>query len=219
MGAWCGKMRLGGAPPPPSFSPSFSKSGLFFSKLFQRKLWPFCGISMGCKASKPKVSSSKYFAFSLGSKNPSHAARPMGIVEGTSKHASMDAVFRKKNRRLLFHGASAGRGVLRSGRRPMFRWQTTQTAVRSARDGGSIRWLAERPFARRTTSCATTAPAATVVRGRSPIARLIARLFSFPEAGECEAHVCRSAKSTVRFVYGDLRFTRASPLRSRDARA
>jgi hypothetical protein len=39
------------------------------------------------------------------------------------------------------------------------------------------------------TSCATPAPPATVVRGRSPIARPIARLFSFPEAGECEAHV------------------------------
>jgi hypothetical protein len=50
------------------------------------------------------------------------------------------------------------------------------------------------------------ARATSVVRGRSPIAWLIARLFSFPEAGECEAHVSRSAKSTVRFVYGDLRF-------------
>jgi hypothetical protein len=68
------------------------------------------------------------------------------------------------------------------------------------------------PFVRRTTSCATPAPAATVVRGRSPIARLIARLFSFPEAGECEG-MCRSAKSTVRFVYGDLPFYSVSPLR------
>jgi len=30
---------------------------------------------------------------------------------------------------------------------------------------------------------------ATVVRGRGPFARLIARLFSFPDAGECDAHV------------------------------
>jgi hypothetical protein len=104
----CGKMRFGGAPPPPSFSPSLSKSELFSSKLFQRKLWPFCGISMGCKASKPKVSSSKYFVFSLGSKNPSHAARPMGIVEGTSKHASMDAVFPKEKSSLPVQCAGAG---------------------------------------------------------------------------------------------------------------
>ena len=95
--------------------------------------------------------------------------------------------FRKKNRRFLFQRARAGRGVLRSGGLPMFRWQTTQTAVRSARDGGSIRWLAERPFARRTTSCATPAPAATVVRGRSPIARLIARLSAFPKRASARA--------------------------------
>jgi hypothetical protein len=44
-----------------AFSPSLSKSRLFLSKLFQRKLWRFCGISMGCKPSKPKVSLSKYF--------------------------------------------------------------------------------------------------------------------------------------------------------------
>ena len=44
-----------------AFSPSFSKSRLFLSKLFQRKLWRFYGISMGCKPSKPKVSLPKYF--------------------------------------------------------------------------------------------------------------------------------------------------------------
>src|SRR5271163_2658891 len=92
-----GKSPIGGAPQPPSFYPSFSKSRLFFSKLFQRKLWPFCGISMGCKPSKPKVSTSKYFDFSLGSKNPSRASRSVGIVEGTSKHGSIDCVFPKDN--------------------------------------------------------------------------------------------------------------------------
>jgi hypothetical protein len=40
----------------PSISPSFSKSRSFFSKLFQTKLWRFCGISMGCKGFKPKES-------------------------------------------------------------------------------------------------------------------------------------------------------------------
>src|ERR1700735_1122158 len=45
----------------PSFLPSLSKNSVFPSKLFQRKLWWFCGISMSCKASKPKVSVSKFF--------------------------------------------------------------------------------------------------------------------------------------------------------------
>ena len=45
----------------PNFSPSFSKSHMFFSKLFQRKLWWFCGISTGYKGSKPKESLSKFF--------------------------------------------------------------------------------------------------------------------------------------------------------------
>jgi hypothetical protein len=35
---------------------------MFFSKLFQRKLWWFCGISTGYKGSKPKESLSKFFA-------------------------------------------------------------------------------------------------------------------------------------------------------------
>jgi hypothetical protein len=35
---------------------------VFLSKLFQRFLWPFCGISRGYKGSKPKVSASKFFA-------------------------------------------------------------------------------------------------------------------------------------------------------------
>src|SRR5271168_177503 len=34
---------------------------MFFSKLFQRKLWWFCGISTGYKGSKPKESLSKFF--------------------------------------------------------------------------------------------------------------------------------------------------------------
>ena len=40
--------------------PSLSKSKLFCSKLFQRFLWRFCGISTGCKASKPKRSFTKF---------------------------------------------------------------------------------------------------------------------------------------------------------------
>src|SRR5271168_770278 len=45
-----------------SFFASFSKSRLFSSKDFQRKLWRFCGISRGYKGQKPKVSISKFFA-------------------------------------------------------------------------------------------------------------------------------------------------------------
>ena len=43
-----------------AFLPSISKSRPFFAKLFQRFLWRFCGISMGCKASKPKKSFTKF---------------------------------------------------------------------------------------------------------------------------------------------------------------
>jgi hypothetical protein len=35
---------------------------VFLSKLFQRFLWRFCGISRGYKGSNPKVSPSKFFA-------------------------------------------------------------------------------------------------------------------------------------------------------------
>ena len=37
---------------PPCIFPSFSKSRLFCSKLFQTNLWRFCGISMSYKVSK-----------------------------------------------------------------------------------------------------------------------------------------------------------------------
>ena len=43
-----------------AFLPSISKSRPFFAKLFQKFLWWFCGISMGCKASVPKKSFSKF---------------------------------------------------------------------------------------------------------------------------------------------------------------
>ena len=52
----------GRVPPPPSFCPRLSKASVFLSKLFQRFLWRFCGISRGYKGSKPKVSTSKFFA-------------------------------------------------------------------------------------------------------------------------------------------------------------
>src|SRR5271156_1355672 len=45
----------------PSFLASFSKSDLFSSKDFQRKLWRFWGISRTYKGSKPKGSLSKFF--------------------------------------------------------------------------------------------------------------------------------------------------------------
>ena len=44
--------------------PSFSKSRVFRSKLFQTNLWRFCGISMGYKASKRPLMVSKFFSFS-----------------------------------------------------------------------------------------------------------------------------------------------------------
>src|SRR5271170_6008556 len=44
-----------------TFLASLSKSGLFFSKDFQRKLWRFWGISRAYKGSKPKGSISKFF--------------------------------------------------------------------------------------------------------------------------------------------------------------
>jgi hypothetical protein len=56
---------------PPSFFASFSKTRLFFSKLFQRFLWWFCGISTGYNRCKPKTSFSKY----LAAKAASPAAR------------------------------------------------------------------------------------------------------------------------------------------------
>ena len=43
------------------FLASFSKSGLFLSKDFQRFLWRFSGISTGYKGKKSKVSASKFF--------------------------------------------------------------------------------------------------------------------------------------------------------------
>src|SRR5271168_5194569 len=44
-----------------AFLASLSKSGLFFSKNFQTKLWRFWGISRTYKGSKPKGSISKFF--------------------------------------------------------------------------------------------------------------------------------------------------------------
>jgi hypothetical protein len=55
--------RAGGSRQHPKFLPSFSKSSVFLSKLFQRFLWWFCGISRGYKVSKPKCPLSKLFAF------------------------------------------------------------------------------------------------------------------------------------------------------------
>ena len=66
-------------PRPPSFSPSFSKSRLFCSKLFQTFLWRFCGISRGYKASKPTLTASKFFgprsAEAIGRSRPAEATR------------------------------------------------------------------------------------------------------------------------------------------------
>ena len=40
---------------PPCIFPSISKIRLVFAKLFQRKLWRFCGISTGCKPPDPTM--------------------------------------------------------------------------------------------------------------------------------------------------------------------
>ena len=80
------------------FSPSFSKES------FGR----FVGFQWVARLPNP-MSPLPNILLSLGSKNPSQVARPMGIVEGTLKHATMDAVFpkenRHKNRRFLFQRA------------------------------------------------------------------------------------------------------------------
>ena len=69
---------------PPTFFASFSKSRPVFSKLFQRFLWRFCGISMGYNRMQTKKSSSKFFVFSLGSKGAGRAPpNSVSIVEGT----------------------------------------------------------------------------------------------------------------------------------------
>ena len=49
---------------PPSLFPSFSKTRVFGSKLFQTNLWLFCGISRGYKVSKRPLMLSKFFACS-----------------------------------------------------------------------------------------------------------------------------------------------------------
>ena len=72
------------APPAPSFFASFSKSALFSSKLFQRFLWRFCGISRGYNRSKPKESLSKFLAAPASSQRPAHAAKSVGT--GSSGH-------------------------------------------------------------------------------------------------------------------------------------
>ena len=119
--------------------------------------------------------------------------------------------FRKKNRRFLFQCASAGRGVLRSGRLPMFRWQTTQTAVRSARDGGSIDGSPSavrqmHDVLRDAGAGGHSSPGAQPDRAADRSALQLSR------SGRVRGACVRSAKSTVRFVYGDLPFYSVSPL-------
>ena len=72
--------------PAPNFLPSFSKSSVFLSKLFQTFLWWFCGISRGYKVSKPKCPLSKLFAFLPSAGTPAtprgrRAAKSVRIVE------------------------------------------------------------------------------------------------------------------------------------------
>ena len=57
-----GGSNRGGIKAPSEPFPSFSKSGVFGSKLFQIKLWRFCGISRGYKASKRPLMVSKFFS-------------------------------------------------------------------------------------------------------------------------------------------------------------
>ena len=54
----------GGIKAPSKPFPSFSKTRVFHSKLFQTKLWRFCKISRGYKVSKRPLMLSKFFASS-----------------------------------------------------------------------------------------------------------------------------------------------------------
>ena len=167
------------------FSPSFSKES------FGR----FVGFQWVARLPNPKCPLPNILLSPWARRTRRTRPDQWGSLKAHRNTLAWMPFFRKKNRRFLFQRASAGRGVLRSGR------------------------LRRAPFARCTTSCATPAPAATVVRGRSPIAWLIARLSASPKRASAR-RMCRSAKSTVRFVYGDLRFHSqiANPLRIRDAR-
>src|ERR1700678_3096582 len=85
-----------------AFLPSLSKSGLFFSKDFQRKLWPFWGISRTYKGSKPKGSISKFFRRPLSPFGPTSDAiepysRDFAAREGSS-------AFTRRARALTSHG-------------------------------------------------------------------------------------------------------------------
>jgi hypothetical protein len=59
---------------------------MFLSKHFQRKLWPFRGISRGCKASKPKESISKFFAASAPF--PPHSRHASVPNSAASRHTA-----------------------------------------------------------------------------------------------------------------------------------
>ena len=87
-------------PRPPSFSPSFSKSRLFCSKLFQTFLWRFCGISRGYKASKPTLTASKFFgprsAEAVGRSRPAEAARTTVASSGGA-----DGIRRSESERIV----------------------------------------------------------------------------------------------------------------------
>jgi hypothetical protein len=76
-----GGSNRGGIKAPSKPFPSFSKSGVFGSKLFQTKLWRFCGISRGYKASKRPLMLSKFFA-------SGRPVRPHFGRRGTAFHAS-----------------------------------------------------------------------------------------------------------------------------------
>jgi hypothetical protein len=91
----------------PIFLPSFSKSSVFLSKLFQTFLWWFCGISRGYKVSKPKCPLSKLFAFLHPLElppRPAAAAQPSqrGSSRWTWKHRTTAFVL-PKGKSLIAH--------------------------------------------------------------------------------------------------------------------
>ena len=109
-----GETQLGDARAPSAssklFLQTFPNLGLFFSKLFQRFLWRFCGISRGCKPSEPKVSLAKFFAPRWARRAGRARSSQSGGLKGHQSTLAQIVLSRKKIPR------RPSRGELRSSR-------------------------------------------------------------------------------------------------------
>ena len=113
--------------------------------------------------------------------------------------------FRKRNRRLLFQGASAGRGVLRSGGLPMFRCKPRKPrlgprVMEDRYDGSPSAVRQMQDILRDAGAGGHRSPRAQPDRAADRSALQLSR--SWRVRGACVV----STKSSLRFVYGDLRF-------------